>query len=157
MSPLSRTDFDLVRQLTPLVSMDLIIRDPADRVLLGYRRNEPAKDIWFVPGGRVRKDETLAAAFSRLLQTELGNPQAMAVSLNIVDATFKGIYEHLYPVTAETPFTIHYVVLAYELRGQGLPTSADRQHDRWAWFEPAALREHAQVHANTRAYFSGSH
>ncbi len=157
MVPLSRTNFDLVRQLTPLVSMDLIIRDPADRVLLGYRSNEPAKNVWFVPGGRIRKDETLAAAFARLLQEELGNPQAMAVSLRIADATFKGIYEHLYPITAETPFTIHYVVLAYELRGQGMPTSAARQHDRWAWFEPTSLHGNEQVHANTRAYFAGSH
>jgi hypothetical protein len=42
--------------LAPLVSIDLIIRDNADRVLLGLRNNEPAKGYFFVPGGIILKD-----------------------------------------------------------------------------------------------------
>jgi hypothetical protein len=49
---------------TPLVSIDLIIRDPDQYVLVGLRTNEPAKGKWFVPGSVVRKYERLADARS---------------------------------------------------------------------------------------------
>ncbi|HJV21843.1 MAG TPA: NUDIX domain-containing protein, partial [Holophagaceae bacterium] len=47
----------------PLVSLDLIVRDPGGRVLVGRRRNRPAQGWWFVPGGRVGKGERLDDAF----------------------------------------------------------------------------------------------
>lgn len=37
----------------PLVSFDLIIRDPDGRALLRLRTNDPAKGFYFVPGGRI--------------------------------------------------------------------------------------------------------
>jgi colanic acid biosynthesis protein WcaH len=55
---------------TPLVSIDLIVRDTQANILLGKRVNRPAKDFWFVPGGRVLKDETVEQAFIRLLEVE---------------------------------------------------------------------------------------
>jgi colanic acid biosynthesis protein WcaH len=156
MRDLSAHDFDMVRRHAPLVSIDMIIRDASGRVLLGRRTNEPAKGVWFVPGGRVQKDERLAAAFVRLLQEELGNPRELGISEQLADATFMGVYEHLYPVTPATPFTIHYVVLGYELRaaasaGAALPAS---QHDEWRWWDVEALLKDNQVHANTKAYFA---
>ena len=51
-----------VVRLAPLVSIDVIIRDPNQNVLVALRTNEPAKAFYFVPGGRIRKDETIQAA-----------------------------------------------------------------------------------------------
>ena len=51
---------------TPLVSIDLIIRNPSHKILLGKRINRPAKDYWFVPGGRIIKNETIAHALKRI-------------------------------------------------------------------------------------------
>jgi colanic acid biosynthesis protein WcaH len=65
-------DFLNAIRLTPLVSIDLIVTDGNRRVLLGQRRNRPAQDSWFVPGGRVRKGETLDTAFTRVVRDELG-------------------------------------------------------------------------------------
>jgi colanic acid biosynthesis protein WcaH len=62
---LSHSDLNTVIRLAPLVSIDLIIRDNADRVLLGLRNNEPAKGYFFVPGGIILKDEPLPEAFAR--------------------------------------------------------------------------------------------
>ena len=54
---LSSADFTTIIKSTPLVSIDLIVRNIEDNVLLGKRTNRPAQGCWFVPGGRVLKDE----------------------------------------------------------------------------------------------------
>jgi colanic acid biosynthesis protein WcaH len=69
---LSRDDFLAVVTLTPLVSIDLVVVDEEGYILVGKRTNEPAYGTWFVPGGRVNKDETLDAAFERIATDELG-------------------------------------------------------------------------------------
>ena len=51
---------------TPLVSIDLIIENPQGKILLGKRCNKPAQGYWFVPGGRIQKNETLEQAIRRI-------------------------------------------------------------------------------------------
>lgn len=58
--------FKTVVASTPLISMDLIVQNDAGQVLLGYRNNRPAQGFWFVPGGRILKDEHFEVAFGRL-------------------------------------------------------------------------------------------
>ena len=149
---LGRQEFLEVVERTPLVSMDLIVRRGDGRVLLGKRTNEPAKGYWFVPGGRILKNERLGDAFRRICETELGKPFAIS------DAKFLGVFEHLYPTNfAEKPGTgTHYVVLAYELRAKGLPDKlpAD-QHGEFDWFDEQRILAADAVHPNTRAYFQG--
>jgi colanic acid biosynthesis protein WcaH len=133
----------------PLVSIDLVVRDPQGRVLLGLRNNRPASGWWFVPGGVVRKDERLAQAFRRISQTELGNVQKFAA------ARFLGPFEHLYEdnFAGEPGFGTHYVVLAFEL---GLPADAgafpDQQHRDYRWVTVDELGLDATIHPNTQAY-----
>ena len=57
---------------TPLVSIDLVIRNPTGKVLLGKRINRPAKGYWFVPGGRIIKNETIGHALKRIFKAEVG-------------------------------------------------------------------------------------
>jgi colanic acid biosynthesis protein WcaH len=148
---LAREEFLEVVERTPLVSIDLIIRRADGRVLLGRRTNEPAKGCWFVPGGRIRKNERLAEAFRRICEGELGKPLAMS------DAKFLGVFEHLYPTNfAEKPgIGTHYVVLAYELNAYELPEKlpAD-QHGEFDWLDVQRILETDGVHENTRAYFN---
>ena len=63
--------FKTIIASTPLISIDLIIRNKNGDVLLGKRINRPAQGFWFVPGGRVLKDESFALAFKRLIKVEL--------------------------------------------------------------------------------------
>ena len=147
---LAREEFLEVVERTPLVSIDLIVRRADGRVLLGRRTNEPAKGCWFVPGGRIRKNERLADAFRRICEAELGKP------LVISEAKFLGVFEHLYPTNfAEKPgIGTHYIVLAYELNVHDLPERlpAD-QHGEFDWLEVQRILETDGVHENTRAYF----
>ena len=64
-------EFSYIVRCAPLPSFDLIIRDSDGRVLVGHRTNEPAKNYYFVPGGVIRKNETIELAFARILRAEL--------------------------------------------------------------------------------------
>ena len=56
MTFLSKTDFSFIVKNTPLISIDFCILK-GKKILLGKRLNSPAKDFYFVPGGRIRKGE----------------------------------------------------------------------------------------------------
>ena len=148
---LAPEDFNNAVRLTPLVAIDLIIRSPEGRVLVGRRRNEPAKGTFFTTGGRITKNETLANAFNRISLAELG------VKRHIEEATFLGVFEHFYSTNnQEVPgFGTHYVVLAYEITAQenDLRLPQD-QHGEFAWMPVADLLRNSNVHENVKAYFS---
>lgn len=63
-------DFKKIYKVT-LISIDLLVRNEHDEYLFGERLNEPAKNYWFVPGGRILKDETIAQALNRISANEL--------------------------------------------------------------------------------------
>jgi colanic acid biosynthesis protein WcaH len=148
---LSKDLFNTIVTHTPLISIDLIVENGAGEVLLGKRLNRPAQGYWFVPGGRVLKNETLDVAFVRLTQQELG------VSLFRSDAVFHGVYEHLYEdsfIAADV--STHYVVLAYRLKLSQLNDLPKQQHGDYAWFSEDELLTDGLVHENTKAYFSSA-
>lgn len=137
-------------RLAPLVSLDLVVTNPRGEVLVGLRTNRPAAGFWFVPGGRIQKDERLDAAFRRLTGEELGRPMGLA------EATPLGVYEHLYEdnFAGEPGVSTHYVVIAHRLAlDLDLAALPGAQHARWRWMPVATLRADETVHVNTRAYF----
>ncbi len=146
------TDFLHVVAHVPLVSIDLIIENQLGEVLLGMRRNEPAAGFWFVPGGRILKNETLDHAFVRISQNELG------IALPRNSAQFLGVYEHFYETNAgkEPGVGTHYVVLAYRLSldSDSLYLSTGDQHDQYRWLTPEQAIDDISVHENSRAYFN---
>jgi colanic acid biosynthesis protein WcaH len=147
---LSRADFSTVVRLTPLVAIDLIIRDSRRRALLGLRMNNPAKGFYFVPGGRICKDERLGDAFVRILKTETG----YVSTLNT--ARFLGAYEHFYEVNSlsDPGYGTHYVVLAYQLEiEETVQQKSDAQHSVFVWRNEPAILASDDVHENTKAYF----
>ena len=139
--------FKTVVASTPLVSIDLVVKNSEGQVLLGKRINRPAQGYWFVPGGRVLKDEALEIAFERLLGAEL--------ALDKQKAKFLGTYQHFYNDNAtEADFSTHYIVLAYEIIFNGcisdLPIA---QHNEYQWFSQIELLKNNEVHKHTKWYF----
>lgn len=151
--PASWLDRETFRQIvsrTPLISIDLIVRNELGQVLLGQRLNRPAQGYWFVPGGRVRKDELLAEAFRRLTQEELG------IQLPLSDAHFLGPFEHFYNDNfSGSDFSTHYVVLGYEisLSCSALSQLPTEQHGTYRWFDIDAFMQSDVVHSHTKLYF----
>ena len=146
---LSKDFFASVIENTPLISIDLIIETSKGEILLGKRVNEPAKDFWFVPGGRIFKDETLDCAFSRIVKEEIG------LNIKRDEANFVGIYEHFYDNNVfNNNFTTHYIVLAHTL----VITSEcllNNQHEEYRWFSKKELLASKNVHMYTQNYFKG--
>lgn len=150
---LSKDTFKKIVKYTPLISIDLIIEDKKGKILLGRRSNFPAKGKWFVPGGRIRKDEKFRDAFHRILKSETGLNQSME------DTHFVGVYEHLYPgenFAGDPEFSTHYIVIAYRLKlNAGLSELPKEQHSDYWWVGVPELIEHPDVHHNTKNYFNG--
>jgi colanic acid biosynthesis protein WcaH len=138
-------------QNAPLVSIDLIVRNPEGEILLGWRKNEPAKNTFFVPGGRILKNETISSAFGRITESELGYCE------DISNSHFVGVFEHIYATnfSEQQGVGTHYVVLAYELplrmSSSSLPPT---QHDRYEWMSPEALLQKPEVHPLVKNYFA---
>ncbi|MCS3504626.1 colanic acid biosynthesis protein WcaH [Achromobacter sp. JUb104] len=143
-------DFRHAVQMLPLVSIDLLLRDAGGRYLTGLRTNPPARGAWFVPGGRIRKNEPLRAALDRIAREELG----LAIA---PDAwTPRGVYEHFYGTNfaGEAGRSTHYVVLAYEAELSLDTASLPRgQHHGYRWLQAEEIAADPGVHPYTQAYF----
>lgn len=146
---LDKETFRTVVRSAPLISIDLIILNSQGQALLGQRTNRPAQGDWFVPGGRILKDEPMAEAFLRLTKAELGS------ALPVSEAGFLGVYEHFYADNfSGEDFSTHYVVLGYRMHCDlDLAALPDGQHCSYRWFSVTELLASDEVHDNTKAYF----
>lgn len=146
-------DFALFKTIvdhTPLISIDLIVYNSKSEVLLGKRINSPARNYYFVPGGRIYKNERIVDAFHRICQSELG--QVVEYS----SAKPCGVYEHFYADAYVGPdISTHYIVLAYEIyigtEFLNLPTA---QHTEYSFMAVERAKNDSSVHYYTQQYFS---
>lgn len=134
----------------PLIAIDLVIQNEFGDVLLGLRRNAPARGFWFVPGGRIFKGECIANAVDRVASDEL------AMDAQTHRASPLGVFEHFYKdnFTDAKAFGTHYIVLAYRLtvasaRMHLLPL---HQHAGYRWLPLRELDTARDVHPNSREY-----
>ncbi|KPW01795.1 GDP-mannose mannosyl hydrolase [Pseudoalteromonas sp. P1-11] len=147
---LEKQIFTTVIDSTPLVSIDLVVINEKNEVLLGQRLNRPAKGFWFVPGGRILKNEALADAFKRLTLEELGTEYL------IENASLLGPYDHFYTdCVFNESINTHYVAIAYILKTNknelnSLPIA--QQHSNYSWLAIEALLESNEVHKHTKWY-----
>jgi len=137
-------------EATPLVSIDLVIRNPSNKVLLGKRNNRPAMGYWFVPGGRIIKNETINQALKRISEVELGQ------DLSTKAPSLLGAYDHIYEdnFLNVKGINTHYVVLAFVIAlQQEIEVKSDEQHTELKWWEVDKLLQDQSVHQNTKVYF----
>jgi len=140
---------------TPLVSIDLVLVRNASEVLLGLRNNRPAKDFWFVPGGRILKNESRYAALIRIVDKELG--LGRLIESGDLKPTFQGTHEHMYDdsFAGEVGVSTHYVVLAYKIDVSAdfaLPVT-DEQHSEFKWWLVDDAAKSDIVHQYSKDYF----
>ena len=134
---LEKKDFENIVLGTPLVSIDLCILDKR-KILLGKRKNHPAKNFYFVPGGRIRKNEIINIALSRILEDEIGYK---FIDDNI-QKKLLGIYEHFYDdnFLGNNKFKTHYIVLAFLISFDQIEKILDvplhkDQHSNYIWYD----------------------
>jgi colanic acid biosynthesis protein WcaH len=147
---LPESTFKTIVASTPLVSIDLLVRNLQGNILLGKRVNRPAQGVWFVLGGKVLKDEPNEQAYIRLLKIELG--------IDKTSSCFKGVYQHFYEDNfSEENFTTHYIVMAYEvLFTADMASLHAAQHHDYRWFSKTNLLNHDEVHMHTKWYLQSN-
>ena len=154
---LSSEDFKNVISKVPMIAIDICILDNK-KILLGYRKNPPAINHYFVPGGRIRKGETIEVAFKRILFEEIGGILKYEIDIfkNLI-----GIYQHFYEdnFLGNKEFDSHYVVLAFRLAFDEIEISKidnfNNQHTDKTWYDYLSeSRKKINIHKYTQEYFS---
>jgi colanic acid biosynthesis protein WcaH len=143
---------DVVRH-APLVSMDLIVQNSRGEFLVGLRTNPPARNYWFVPGGRIRKDESMVSALRRIAAEELDLEAAC------LSAQPAGVFEHFYDdnFAGIAGTGTHYVVLAYRMVLPAVHTKhvlPHAQHCDYRWLTARELLAAPDVHPYSKQYFA---
>lgn len=146
---LNTIDFKHIVKNAPLFAIDLVVLDEQNQILLGQRINAPAKDYWFVPGGRVFKNESLEKAFLRISKVELGLPSERN------QAVLLGIYDHFYSdsVFGEETNT-HYINATYLIKmkmGQALSLPRAQHHD-FRWLSINDIKQDNSVHQYSKVF-----
>lgn len=142
-------DFKQLVTTAPLFAIDLVVINENNQLLVGERKNAPAKGFWFVPGGRVFKNESLDAAIERISQSELG------LTLKRHQLSFIGLYDHFYDDSFFDENTAtHYINATHWIRINvdqlNLP---DEQHSQYRWVNLNQLMEDKTVHDYSKVYF----
>jgi colanic acid biosynthesis protein WcaH len=140
--------FKVVLQNAPLVSIDLCLVYRG-QLLLGKRTNEPIKDQWFTPGGRIHKNESWQAALERIAATELG-----LMVPNLAHCELMGVWDHFYPNSVfDEEISTHYVNLPHSIVFQSKPSiSGDAQHHNFVWFDLDEILKNGSFHRYVRDY-----
>lgn len=64
--------FHYVSRTTPLVNVDLLIKDEKGRTLLTWRSDKYCGKGWHIPGGIIRFKETFETRLRKVAETEVG-------------------------------------------------------------------------------------
>ena len=152
---LSRNQFANIVRKTPLISIDLCILR-GRKILLGKRLNPPAKNFYFVPGGRIFKLEKKENAIQRILMNELG---FSIKNHNYSCLKYLGIYEHFYKENflGNMDFSTHYIVIAYLILFESLIKNQQQkvleQHSSYIWVDIDNFKKISnEIHPYTLAY-----
>ena len=70
--PLSKKEFDTIYSKVPRLTVEIVVKNPANEIYLTKRAIEPCKGQWHLPGGTVRFGEPMTNAIQRIANRELG-------------------------------------------------------------------------------------
>ena len=121
----------------PIVCVDLVIRNSIGHVLLLRRCNSPAKDQWWLPGGRVLMNERLSDGAKRKALQECGL---------LLDSPPKQLGTHeLFFYENDSHF--HSITTIFEINWHGtLEVQLDDQSKDFLWVDPQ-LKDKYNLHS----------
>jgi colanic acid biosynthesis protein WcaH len=126
-------EYKKILSSVPIVCIDCLVVNDKGEFLLVKRKNQPLKDEYWVPGGRLHKNERLADAVHRKMREELG------VEVEIIRNV--GFFEEFYDRTAEEASGgVHCISVVYLVRPLSYDIKLDNQSAGWAWFKDAPSR-----------------
>jgi len=140
-------DFKIVMNNAPLITIDFICKDKNNKILLGKRVNNPAKDFYFTPGGRIFKNEKIEIAIKRLSLKELG------CEIELKDLKFNGIYEHMFDDSIFEDVSTHCINLAFEYSFETFNSLPNFEHEDYKMFTENEIMINKKVHDYVRDFF----
>lgn len=130
--------------MMPILCVDCLVVNTSGEYLLVKRKNEPLKGEYWVPGGRVHKNERLTDAVRRKMREEIG------VGVEIVKCC--GFFEEFFDKSAENAENgVHAVSFLYLVKPCGDRIKLDDQSSEWGWFSdpPARLLGYPTIQIET--------
>lgn len=146
---LALDNFKQVVANAPLFAIDLVVINSNGEILMGERKNAPAKGYWFVPGGRVYKNESLEEAFERISLSELG------FVFHRKNAEFLGLYDHFYNDSFfDETISTHYINATYWVRLETirLINIPMVQHQNYQWVAWEMIQSDETIHPLSKLF-----
>lgn len=114
----------------PICCVDIILFHKG-KVLLAKRVNEPAKGEWWIPGGRVLKNEKLVDAAKRKAVEELGTEIIIknligTYEITFVKGPFEGIKDGIHDIS------VNFLV---ELKDKNSRINLDKTNKEYKWID----------------------
>jgi ADP-ribose pyrophosphatase YjhB (NUDIX family) len=119
--------FLFISRMTPLINVDLLIKDSQGRTLLTWRDDAFYGAGWHIPGGIIRYKETAADRIQKCAKDEIGcTVEFEPVPLTIIESV------------AERRDRGHFISMLYRCRLNGNPDRARESGERpargeWKW------------------------
>ena len=128
--------FLFISRITPIVNVDLLIKDQNGRTLLSWRDDQYCGKGWHVPGGIVRFKETLETRVKKVAETEIGvniSFDAIPMALNQLILPERDIRAHFISILYKC-----FLSSAFVPQNKGL-SNEDRDYLMWHDFCPDNL------------------
>jgi len=121
----------------PIFCMDLIIKND-NKILLVKRKNNPAKNEWWTPGGRFLKGESLACGASRKAKQETGLKCKFIKVIDVCNMYFVKV--------DDMKCDVHTPSLIIEMEAVGnIEVNLDRDHSEYKWIDKNSNDYHKYV------------
>lgn len=87
--------FLFISRITPIINVDLLIKDENGRTLLSWRDDQFHNLGWHIPGGIIRFKETIETRIQKVAETEIGSliefdPIPIAINQTILENNTRG-------------------------------------------------------------------
>lgn len=144
----SKNRFVRIINDVPLCSIDILLKKN-NRYLMCLRKNKPAKNYFFVPGGRILKNEKYESTIRRILKNELN------IKTKIPKYKIIGIYNHIYKdnVFDKKGVNTHYFVCAIKIEyKKNIFIKIDKQHSKYVFMSKKEILTNKKVHKFAKLY-----
>lgn len=111
-----------IREVIPTFCVDLVVINEKNQFLLCRRLEEPAKNQWWLPGGRLHKNESMLECARRKGKEEIGVNLTIGEFLSLEETIFHESNIH----------TVNAVFFAKFNKNESL--NLDNTHIEYKWF-----------------------
>ncbi len=139
--------FYFISQLTPLINVDLLVKNKSGKVLLTWRDDRFYGPAWHIPGGIIRFKEKIEDRIEKVAQLELGASVRFAPEPIYI----RGL------INSERDVRGHFISLLFlcelisDLPEESAYIKGDPKSGEWAWHN-GAPKDLLKVHEAFRKY-----